>query len=92
MEDLKRILKERLGGRISRQIEASQVCELAKKIGFSPISFSDGRLKLAADSPEQATDLKFRSEEIIDRLNHRLGAEVVKRVVAVVGTIPDNNS
>ena len=69
--------------RLQKPLEAAEVCERARAISegrFEVISFRNGLLTIACSSPAQAANLQTESQEIIDKINSKLGESKVKRM------------
>lgn len=54
----------------------------------SPVGFRDGILSVRVSGAAWMQELQFAKEEIRERLNRRLGADVVRDVYFVAGTVP----
>ncbi len=76
---------------ISRQVQAAQVCHLWKeviKVMFNQeaaeksqaIRFKGGTLTVAVLSSVLAQEFKFKEEEIIRRINKKMGGDLVSRI------------
>ena len=67
----------------SEILMAALVCYLAGKIKngeFWPVSFKDGVLTLKTESSSASSDVLARKEEIIQKINKKVGKEVVKKI------------
>lgn len=49
-----------------------------------PTSLRDGVLRLTADEPAWATQVKYLGAELVERMNERLGERVVEQLVVFV--------
>jgi len=52
----------------------------------TPTSLKDGLLKVKTSSPGWASEFRYLAPEVIKRVNHELGAPIVKQVKAWVQT------
>ena len=49
-----------------------------------PTTLRDGLLRLVADEPAWATQVKYLGQELVDRINERLGEQLVRELVISV--------
>ncbi len=49
-----------------------------------PTTLRDGLLRLVADEPAWATQVKYLGQELVDRINERLGEQLVRELVVSV--------
>ena len=49
-----------------------------------PTTLRDGLLRLVADEPAWATQVKYLGQELVDRINERLGEPLVRELVVSV--------
>lgn len=62
---------------------SSRVCYIALKIGedlFKPISFRNGILLVLVSDSASATSLQLSQEQIMEKINQKLGQEIVKKI------------
>ena len=71
-----------------RPLVAAQIVAMAQKaLGRQArvISFNDGTLRLQVAEPLEAANLKLKSSQLISKINHQLGRELVERIVFKLG-------
>lgn len=94
MEHINRQLNINLNKKGFKKIaEASYVCYLfeenkgkvlGKDIKAQAISFKNGTLKIKAPDPVTASEVRFRGDLIKDKINKKIGEEVILRIDARV--------
>lgn len=84
MKKIDRILKQDSRyKRWQKPLEAAYICQTARETAshqFEVVSFKNGLLTLAVDSPAQAANLHAESSAIIDKINEKIGKRVVERI------------
>lgn len=69
--------------RLQRPLQAAEICNIAAQISegrFRPISFKNGLLTLAVESSGAAANLQSESGQIIDKINHKIGKNIVEQI------------
>lgn len=69
--------------RYKKPLEAANICDVARAEGkgrFGVISYSRGTICLSVNSPAEAANLQAQSDELISKINQKLGEQIVKRV------------
>lgn len=69
--------------RYKKPLEAAEVCDTARQVSedeYSIISFNKGLLTISCSSSAEASNLQSESQEIIKKINQKIGEEKVKRV------------
>ena len=88
MEGVGKVLERRLKSfGLEKQVRSARVCEVAKELSqgeYEPISFRNGILKIRVDSDMRAHLLKLRQVKILEKINHRLGANIVSKMRFVI--------
>jgi len=62
---------------------ASMICYLALKVGrdlFHPVSFKNGVLSVLAHDSSSAAMILLSQQQIINKINQKLGAPIVKKI------------
>lgn len=84
MEKIDRIINSRQNyKRLKKPLKAARVCGLAREIFkdiFEAISFKEGILTVGVSSSAEAANLHQESEEIIKRINQKLGEKAVEKI------------
>ena len=68
---------------IEKSAQSGHVCFIAKNIldsDSSPFSFSKGILSVQVKDNIAAQEIKFRERQIIERINAKIGQELVRRI------------
>ncbi len=68
---------------MQKPLEAARVCEIARQQSdgqYRLVSYKNGLLTLAVESPAQAANLQAESSEIIDKINEKIGKGVVEKI------------
>lgn len=69
--------------RLQKPLEAAEICEIARSQSqglYEIISFKNGLLTVNPRSPAQAATLQVESENIIDKINQKIGRKAVTKI------------
>lgn len=69
--------------KLQKPLEAAGICDAARSLSdgrFGVVSFNEGVLCLSISSSAEAANLQAESSQIIDKINQKLGKEMVKRI------------
>lgn len=65
------------------QAAAARICFEAKRLYsdlFEPISFKNSVLTVGVENSFQAQEVQFKQKEIIEKINNKIGSQVIKRL------------
>lgn len=68
---------------LSKPLQAANVCDTARLLAdgrYDVISFKDGLLTLGSSSSSSAANLRMETYNIQNKLNEKLGQELVKKI------------
>lgn len=69
--------------KLSGPLRAAQICDEARALAdsrFTVISFCDGLLTLGVESSMAAANLQFESPKIIEKINQKIGDNLVQKI------------
>lgn len=84
MKKISQILPARLKHyNLDKAATSALVCNTALEISqskFVPVSFRDGLLTLRVENSQQSVQLRFKTPQIIEEINYKLGRKVVQKL------------
>lgn len=83
MDKISKIIRQSKYQRFQKPLEAAAICQAARKIAagrFGVISFKNGLLTLSVENSLQAANLQSESQEIIEKINQKIGERRVQKI------------
>ena len=84
MQKIDKILQQSMNKRgIGKEALSAQICYYADELSenlYKTISYQNGVLKVSVLSSSQAADFDIRREEFIDKINQKIGKNMIRSI------------